>query len=36
MVIACHQIGHVGSATVVRRASGKKLNFFPSDEQRAF
>jgi hypothetical protein len=36
MVIACHQIGHVGAATVARRASGKQLNFIPSEEQRAF
>jgi hypothetical protein len=36
MVIACHQIGHVGSATVARRASGKQPTFVPSKEQRAF
>ncbi len=36
MVIACHQIGHIGAATVTRRASGKQLNFVPSEEQRAF
>jgi len=36
MVIACHQCGHLGAATVARRASGKKPAFVPSDEQRAF
>jgi hypothetical protein len=36
MVIACHQSGHIGAATVARRASGKQLNFAPSEEQRAF
>jgi hypothetical protein len=36
MVIACHQCGHVGAATVTRRAGGKQPNFVPSEEQRAF
>jgi hypothetical protein len=36
MVIACHQCGHLGAATVARRASGKQPNFVPSEEQRAF
>jgi hypothetical protein len=36
MVVACHQIGHVGGATVARRASGKQPQFIPSEEQRAF
>jgi hypothetical protein len=36
MVIACHQCGHLGAATVVRRASGKQPAFAPSDEQKAF
>ena len=36
MVIACHQCGHLGAATVARRASGKAPAFVPSDEQRAF
>jgi hypothetical protein len=36
MVIACHQIGHIGGATVTRRASGKQPAFVPSEEQRAF
>jgi hypothetical protein len=36
MVIACHQCGHLGGATVARRASGKQPKFVPSEEQRAF
>jgi hypothetical protein len=36
MVIACHQCGHLGAATVARRASGKPPAFVPSEEQRAF
>jgi hypothetical protein len=36
MVIACHQVGHIGAATVVRRASGKQLTFVPTNELRAF
>ena len=36
MVIACHQCGHLGGATVARRASGKQPTFVPSEEQRAF
>lgn len=36
LVIACHQIGHLGGATVARRASGKQPMFVPSDAQRAF
>jgi DinB family protein len=36
MVIACHQCGHLGGATVARRASGKKPTFVPSEEQRVF
>src|SRR5262245_51813399 len=36
LVIACHQVGHLGAATVARRASGKQPTFGPSEEQRAF
>lgn len=36
MVIACHQVGHLGGATVARRASGKQPAFVPSEELRAF
>jgi hypothetical protein len=36
MVIACHQIGHIGGATVARRASGKQPAFVPTEELRAF
>lgn len=36
LVIACHQCGHLGAATVARRASGKQPSFVPSEEQRAF
>lgn len=36
MVIACHQAGHIGGATVARRASGKQPAFVPTDELRAF
>jgi hypothetical protein len=36
MVIACHQAGHIGGATVARRAAGKEPVFVPSEELRAF
>jgi DinB superfamily len=36
MVIACHQVGHIGGATVTRRASGKLPTFVPTEELRAF
>ncbi len=36
MVIACHQVGHIGGATVARRASGKQPNFVPTAELRVF
>ena len=36
MMIACHQAGHIGGATVARAAAGKKPNFVPTDELRAF
>jgi hypothetical protein len=36
MVIACHQVGHLGAATVARRASGKPFAFVPTPELRAF
>lgn len=36
IVFACHQVGHIGGATVARRAAGKPRMFVPSAEQRAF